>query len=261
MYAHESNIKSKIRTNYNGKSKELQIFMDNVYTSYKRELEKINYVERKLVDFNKAAKLINEYLKKIDDFSALYGITSQSKLRSSFLEEMNTYLFQNMINKEAPKLSIYNKGVYAGVKIENNMKVGIITKDVDFCIGKKVKLVIDNDFSGDIIIPIVAVEVKTYLDATMFGEVQYSCRQIKNATPNVKTYVIMEANDVGKEKIIATRFDNTVTEMFVFRGKAKESEIDSKVLLDYYEEISNAIKNINAENEIKVPGRLIKIVE
>ncbi len=36
------------------------------------------------------------------------------------------------------------------------------------------------------IIPIVCVEVKTYLDATMFGEVQYSSRQIKKCISKCK---------------------------------------------------------------------------
>jgi len=104
------------------------------------------------------------------------------------------------------------------------------------------------------------VEVKTYLDATMFGEVQYSARQIKNATPNVKTYVIMEDNEVGEEKISAARYDNTINEMFVFRGAAEKKDFNAEVLFDYYNEIKNSIKNITVQYEIKVPGRLINIL-
>ena len=108
--------------------------------------------------------------------------------------------------------------------------------------------------------PIVAVEVKTYLDATMFGEVQFSSKLLKSATPNVKTYVLMETNQVGNDKIISARYDKNLDEMFVLRFN-NQSLIEFLVLKDYYDQICTDIKNIAIERDIIVPGRLINVDE
>lgn len=131
-----------------------------------------------------------------------------------------------------------------------------------FALEKKVELKIDETQRLSIIIPIVCVEVKTYLDATMFGEVQYSSRQIKNASPNVKTYVLMEYNDVSKEKIIAARYDNNLNEMFVLRDGSRRNLIintplDPEALLEYYKEISTTIEHAEMEDKINNTGKLL----
>ena len=106
--------------------------------------------------------------------------------------------------------------------------------------------------------------MKTYLDATMFGEAQFSSRQIKNASPNVKTYVLMEYNDVKKEKIIAARYDNNLNEMFVLRSGRSKSDnksnprpLDSKALLEYYKEISTTIENTDVEDIVNDTGKIL----
>lgn len=98
----------------------------------------------------------------------------------------------------------------------------------------------------------------------MFGEVQYSSRQIKNASPNARTYVLMEYNDVAKEKIIAARYDNNLNEMFVLRNGSRKdpvskSHLDPQTLLDYYKEIKKVVDNSETKDEVVTPGRLLKI--
>lgn len=96
----------------------------------------------------------------------------------------------------------------------------------------------------------------------MFGEVQYSSRQIKNASPNVKTYVLMEYNDVSKEKIIAARYDNNLNEMFVLRDGSRRNLIintplDPEALLEYYKEIFTTIEHAEMEDKINNTGKLL----
>ena len=172
---------------------------------------------------------------------------------------MMRHLFQDNEYIKNGKLGIYNKGIYAGIKIGNDLKVNIMKKDVDFCIGKKVTITIENS-NFEIILPIIAVEVKTYLDATMFGEVQFSSKLLKSATPNVKTYVLMETNQVGNDKIISARYDKVLDEMFVLRFN-EDSLIEFAVLEDYYNQICSDIENIAIERGINTPGRLIDVGE
>ena len=258
LLVHENNLKNKINNNYNGKGKLLEQFYLDEYTKTKDALLAIDFGKDKCDAFKKAANIINDYYKKLDKFVSDNKISSQSKLRSTFLEEFSSYLFEDNQYIKDGTLGIYNKGIYAGMKIDSDLRVNIVKKDVDFCIGKKTEMWIDGQ-EYEIILPIIAVEVKTYLDATMFGEVQYSSKLMKNATPNVKTYVLMETNEVEKEKILSARNDNALNEMFVLRAD-KESLIDASVLEDYYKEVTSSIEDITIKRDIAYPGRLIKIV-
>lgn len=259
-FVHSKNIKNKISEGYNDKGAELQEFYDEVYTAVHESLKSLNYSSKDPQVFEEATNIINDYLTKLDRFSTKHSITSQSKFRSTFLEELSTYLFHTYPLIEDGSLGIFNKGIYSGLKINGDQSISIMKKDVDFCIGKKVQVAIDQSAPLDLIIPVIAVEVKTYLDGTMFGEVQFSTKLIKNATPNTKTYVLMETNSVGKDKIIAARYDNILTEMFVLR-KDTSCPIDYKVLLDYYCELADDLEDMSHEDEVVVPGRLIKVTE
>lgn len=259
LYVHENNFKNKIIKNYGGIGKKIEEFYNTVYLDTKFKLLDIDFSKSNDETFRNATQIINDYYAKLNTFAKENGITSQSKFRSTFLEELSTYLFQDNEYIKNGKLGIYNKGIYAGIKIGNDLKVNIMKKDVDFCIGKKVTITIENS-NFEIILPIIAVEVKTYLDATMFGEVQFSSKLLKSATPNVKTYVLMETNQVGNDKIISARYDKVLDEMFVLRFN-EDSLIEFAVLEDYYNQICSDIENIAIERGINTPGRLIDVEE
>ena len=254
-FVHKNNLLSKVNENYKNKKQEIYDFLINKYNPLHEKMIEDCTAEK--INFSHITELINDYLNELDIFGDKNNITSQSKFRSTFLEEISTYLFMNVPDIAKEKIGIFNKGIYAGMQIGSNLDVTVLKKDVDFCIGKKVELSID-ETKYNIILPLIAVEVKTYLDATMFGEVQFSSKAIKSATPNARTYVLMETNQVGKEKIIAARYDNNLTEMFVLRKDAN-APIKASVLEDYYREIVDAINEIGLSSTIDVPGRLIKV--
>lgn len=255
VFPHEKNFFSKIEDNYNGHADKIKKFYQETYLPVKQQLLDLDFSDNKDETFITAANIINDYYQKLDNFSTQNKITSQSKFRSTFLEEISLYLFSDNEFVKENKLGFYNHGVYIGLKIGNNLDINIMKKNVDFCIAKKAKIKLDKNES-EIIVPVIAVEVKTYLDATMFGEVQFSSRLLKNATPTAKTYVLMETNQVKKEKIILARYDDNLNEMFVLR-KSKASPIDYHVLKDYYNQICHDIKMLAVAPEIKIPGRLL----
>lgn len=257
LYIHENNFKNKIYNNYGGIGEKIKEFYENVYLETKMKLLAFDFSNLNENTFKEATEVINNYYTKLNIFTKENNITSQSKFRSTFLEELSTYLFQDNKYIKNGELGIYNKGIYAGIKIGNDLKVNIMKKDIDFCIGKKISIKIEND-TFEIILPIIAVEVKTYLDAAMFGEVQFSSKLLKSATPNVKTYVLMETNQVGNDKIISARYDKILDEMFVLRFNEK-SLIDYTVLKDYFNQISKDIENIAIERKVYTPGRLINV--
>jgi len=258
LYIHESNLLNKISTNYKGYGDKIREFYNTKYLSVRKALESLSFSEKNKIAFEEATKLINDYYKQIDLFSHKYSITSQSKFASTFLEEISTYLFKDIPEIKSGEFGVFNKKVYAGLKIDKNKRIGLITKDVDFCIGKKVSISIDGQDSTELILPIVAVEVKTYLDATMFGEIKSSSKAIRSASPNSKTYVLMGYKCLADEHIIAARQDATLSEMFVLR-KNENSPIDPNALYLYWCEIVEAINDITTDNQITVPGKLLRV--
>ena len=256
LYIHENNLKTKIKTNYKNKATEIQNLYDAVYLPMRAEISSLTFSEKNDGAFVRATEIFNTYYDFLNSFSVEHGISSQSKFASTFLEEISAYLFKDLPDIVSNTLGVFNKGIYAGLKIDGNRHIEIIKKDVDFCIGKKVTITIDDQRPTTLILPVVAVEVKTYLDATMFGEVKSSSKSIKSASPNSRTYVLMGHKNLADEHIIAARQDSALNEIFVLRAN-EHSPMDSKTIIDYWKEINTAISMLVSDDRICVPGRLL----
>lgn len=260
LFVHESNLVNKYKTDYKGRSKEIREFYFHSYLEMREQALGLTFDENHQEDFIKLTSIINDYYRAVERFTDRFNITSQSKFASTFLEEISAYLFKDVPEIRSGEFGIFNKNIYAGLKLDSDRNVSVITKDVDFCIGKKVEVDIKdtsgNDTVVQIIVPIVAVEVKTYLDATMFGEIKSSSGAIRSASPNSRTYVLMGYKDLKDEHIIAARQDSALTEMFALReGKGKP--VDAGALYSYWEEVSGAIKSVSDSGTVKTPGRLL----
>ena len=126
LLIHESNFKNKINSNYKGLGEVIEDFYQNEYLKTKMELLDIDFSKADEDNFKKATNIINAYYKKLDKFTSENNITSQSKFRSTFLEELSSYLFEDNEYIKNGILGIYNKGIYAGMKIGNDLKINII---------------------------------------------------------------------------------------------------------------------------------------
>lgn len=256
LYIHENNIDTKIQKDYNGKKEAFKQFKADFYYPMRNEMMLLEFTENNKKSFKRAAEICNKYYDAIEKFSDKYKVKSQSKFASTFLEEISVYLFKDLPSIKNGTFDVFNKGIYAGMKIASEDDISIIKKDVDFCIGKKVDITIDHEYNESIILPIVAVEVKTYLDATMFGEIKSSSKSIRSATPNSRTYVLMGYKDLADEHIVAARQDATLTEMFALRRSAN-GEIEWTALYDYWKEVSDAVNSLSNDEYVSPLGRLL----
>ncbi len=256
LFVHESNFDTKINADYRGKKTQLKSFKELEYLPFRKAMWDIDFTAPTMSDFFKAAHIINVYSKKLSIFTRENNISSQSKLESTLLEEISVYLFKDLPEVKQKKLGFYNKGIYAGMKINPDLSLDLIKKDVDFCIGKKVTISIEKQTPITITMPLISVEVKTYLDATMFGEVKSSSKTLKSATPNSKAYVLMGYKCLADEHILAARQDSTLDELFVLKeGEGKP--IDPFALRLYWDEIKNSINTTVSHEVLTVPGRLL----
>lgn len=255
-YVHEQNILKKIKDNYNGLEKKIKKFYDEKYLVMKNNISKLIFDEDHTANFQIAAEIFSKYYQELSDFATNHKIKSQSKFVSSFLEEISVYLFKDIPDIVCNSLGIYNGKIYAGLKLDQNHHVKIINKRVDFCIGKKVSIKIDNQPSISLILPLISVEVKTYLDATMLGEIKSSSRAIKSASPSSKSYVLIGYKDLDNVHLIAARHDSVIDEIFVLRAN-DHSPLDHETIYNYWKEITTTLQELANEQQFITPGRLL----
>jgi len=127
-------------------------------------------------------------------------ITPQDKFRPTIIEEFCGFLLKDIPEIKKLGLGFFNKNVYAGITINSIGKAEIRTTNVDFCIGKQ----IDIESSGEktkIIIPLVAIECKTWLDKTMFSGAQFTTQKLKGGSPNVKVYILSGYSGITQSEI------------------------------------------------------------
>lgn len=267
-FVHERNIEGKICHNYKGIGEAICRFYEDEYRPFRDKMKTLIFDEAHREDFTRATEAFNEYYKKAESFAEEKHIDSRSKFLSSFLEEINSHLFKDLPGIVSGELQVYNRGIYSGIKILPGPEIDFMKKDVDFCIGKKIDITIDERDPTAIILPVVTVEVKTYLDATMLGEIRTSSGAIRSATPSAKTYVLMGYKDFANSHLAAVRQDSCLNEMFVLR-RDRDSAIDENVVYDYWQEINSAVeqmifeeKELSMENRIhgaQLPGRLLHL--
>lgn len=260
LLVHQNNLQSKVNSNYKGKKDIISAFYNDKYLPVQKNLFSLDFCSGNMRIFSEAARIINSYYDELTSFANKNSITSQSKFASTFLEEISIYLFNKHPLISQGEYGFYNKKIFAGLKINNENKIDIIPKDVDFCIGKKADISINHCDSLTLIVPIVSVEVKTYLDATMFGEVKSSSKAIKSASPNSKAYVLMGYKCIEDEHIISAKRDSVLNEIFCLREK-EESPIDAKALYCYWEEITQAINEATNNVSVIAPGPLFKNIK
>ena len=96
LYVHENNLKNKINTNYNGLKSEILDFYTKEYLPMRNSVLDLVFSADNKENFKKATDIFNTYYSKLLDFSKKYGVKSQSKFESTFLEEMSTYLVKDI---------------------------------------------------------------------------------------------------------------------------------------------------------------------
>ena len=102
--------------------------------------------------------------------------------------------------------------------------------------------------------PFVCVEAKTYLEATMNHDVLFSGTQIKTASPEAKTYVLMEyEHEISDDHPIPASYAYAIDKRFNLRDCKRPKKnrrgvivnpttpIVGQHILDYYIEIDSVL--------------------
>ena len=247
-FYHGTNLDGKIRSDYKMLGDEFLEFKSQFYAPYQQNQMSITGIEQSQI--LEKARLLLEYYKQIDDFiekqSENYDIkiTSQSKFRPTVLEEFCGYLFKDIPEINQLGLDFFNKNVFAGVVLDRLGNAKLKTKDIDFCIGKRFDVTI-GDQSHEIIIPVIAVECKTYIDKTMFSESQFTAQKMKQGSPNVRVYCIAERNEIDVNEL-PTKGQTPLDQIFIIRGKPT-NPIDSGAIFSFFNEVKTTLERLSRE--------------
>ena len=203
----------------------------------------------------KRVELLNEYKDFIDqskfkkERGNTYGFTSQSKLHSTVIEEFLYYLFEGMPILSGKKMALGPGKAYVDMSFspknidewEKNPGVDIKVKDQDFAIGKEIFCIFSSDgemhdtVQKNILVPIVAIECKTYLDKTMLDGAAYAAERLKRGNPYALYIVVTETNALDKS---VNPKHTQIDEIFVLRrqksGQKPPNQIDAQLVWELF---------------------------
>lgn len=255
---HESNLTGKVSNNYKGIGEEFQKFKSEKYDGYKRDQLTIRGIGIDSIELK--TRLLDSYLRSVDLFigkieeQKKVRITSQSKFRPTVLEEFCGFLFKDISEITSMQLGFFNKRVFAGITLDKTGNAVVKTKDIDFCIGKQFDVEI-GERHHSIIIPLIAIECKTYIDKTMFSESQFTAQKMKQGSPNVRVYVVAERNEIDVNEI-PTKGQTPIDQIFIIRGEPSD-QVHSNTVFEFFTEIKTALETISREKTINKIGELL----
>lgn len=188
--------------------------------------------------------------------------SGQEILRSSMLEELFCHLFSDLIDSVFSEIPINHhigraKG-YVDLTFSPSSFKGIFTnpnpyihtKDQDFILGAVFTLIvkskIDTEISENIIVPVLAIECKTYLERNMLDSCSGTARRLKSAMPYCLYIVVAEYMKLKNEQPELT----DINEIYIL-SKASNSEREQAkkagrqphdIQVDLIEDLFNKVK-------------------
>jgi hypothetical protein len=245
-FYHESNIDGKCRdsrgNSYRRIFQECINFKRDLYSPYKEAQLAITGIVKG--DIDRKVTLLNEYYPHVETFGSLHRITSQAKFRPTVLEEFCGFLLKDIPEIQRLNLDFFNKGVFAGIVLDRDGNAKIKTKDIDFCIGKKFDVHIGEE-QYPIIIPVIAIECKTYIDKTMLSEAQFTAQKMKQGSPNVKVYCVSERNEIDVDEV-PTKGRTPLDQIFIIRGRTTNL-VSNGAVFELFKEIKTSLEQLSRE--------------
>lgn len=267
-YIHASNIRTKLKGKNSAEANDLK----KVYETYIQKIKQINHKQSEEKIIADKVKLLNDYYDAFDKGKFGEVFSSQSKLRSTILEEFLCILFEDLIFQKKSELNTENLKA-GGAKAYSNLyfssenlkqfvaspTIGINQKDQDYAIYRSLNLVVNGEISKEINLPIVSIEAKTYIDKTMLEGSIATAEKIKSGNPYAKFYMVAETYEVDQSVDPAY---SRIDQIYVLRKSDKRgsaSPIDFGVVHSLYADVKNHLNRDwgNIKNKLCSSGKII----
>ena len=235
------------------------------YLKFLRSIDSLNIKDEKSIE--KLVLAFNLYRKQTLKTIESRTNSGQENLRSSMLEEFFCHLFSDLIQESLeviPNNLFIGKGnSYVDLTFSpssfkdffNKPNPYIHTKDQDFVLGISLSLTISTekkDFNEKIIIPVLAIECKTYIEKNMLDSCAGTARRLKSAMPYC-IYIVAaeymklkdeqpELSDINEVYILC----KTTNAERLKRRKEKLAphNIDSALIIDLFLKVKGHLNSI-----------------
>lgn len=189
-----------------------------------------------------------------NEYDNLYP--SQSKFRSTILEEFMGLLFFELVSNYQQQFHVnndvlncgpanaYTNLFFTGANFQDfvaSPSIGINSKNQDFAIYRQTELTI-NDVRKKICLPIVALENKTYIDKTMLEGSIATAEKIKSGNPYCLFCIVTETYEVSFDVDPAY---SRIDQIFVLRKSSLRNEFQH---IDFHV-VYNLVSLINSHLE------------
>lgn len=267
-YIHASNIRTKLKGKNSGEANDLK----KIYENYIKKIKQINHNENEEKIISEKVKFLNAYYEEFDKGNFGNIFSSQSKLRSTILEEFLCILFEDLICKKQEELKTDNLKA-GGVKAYSNLYfssenlkqfvaspiIGINQKDQDYAIYRSLNLVVNEQISKEINLPIVSIEAKTYIDKTMLEGSIATAEKIKSGNPYAKFFMVAETYEVDQSVDPAY---SRIDQIYVLRKsytRGSTNPIDFEVVHSLYTDVENHLNRDwgNIKHKLSKFGKVI----
>jgi len=240
-----------------------QVYAD--YLQFLREVDTLKIIDAEAV--KTFVSSFNEYRSKVQYIIEARPNSGQENIRSTMLEEFFRHLLQDLITeavgKEPKNLFLGKANSYVDLTFSPSSFANIFeepnpyfhTKDQDFVIGVSLNLTVEaqeNKYQEEIIVPVVAIECKTYIERNMLDSCSGTARRLKSAMPYC-IYIVAseymklkdeqpELSDINEIYILCK---STNAERLKYRREKKNPHvIDVDLVIDLFEKVKGHLNSI-----------------
>ena len=264
---HGSNIQRKIREDT---SRQNQIYLAEINSKYQEWISKINLLKEKTDDddIEQRVKDLNDYKDFIDhpkfkkEKGNVDGFTSQSKLHSTVMEEFLYHLLSEIPALKDKALKLGPADAYSNLyfspknldSLETDPGLIINTKDQDFAISKEIEINVSlnpkkNIKPQKILVPVVSIECKTYLDKTMYEGSVATAEKIKQGNPYGLFFIVTETYDVKED--VDPKYSQ-LDQIYILRKSKRDkdekystrNQIYSDVIIDLFRRVEKHLNSV-----------------
>jgi len=238
------------------------------YSKLTSKIEKLTILTKD--DVKQLVTLFNKYRREVNYILEKRANSGQENLRSTILEEFFYYLIKDVVNKllkpTPDNLVIGKADSYIDltfspasfISVFTNPNPYIHTKMQDFVLGASVLITVKND--GDdkeaevhrVVVPVVAIECKTYIESNMLDSCAGTARRLKSAMPYclylvVAEYMKMEEvtpelTEINEVYILCKATNGERLERF--KNRIPPHDMDAELVWDTFEKIRAHLNKI-----------------
>ena len=275
-------IHGKILRNYTAKqSGETKATFDVIfgfYESYRNTIDSIESLTE--MDLYEMVKALNGYRQAAIPVFDSVDHSGQSGLGSTIMEEFFYLLFQ----KQTIFMGLSHANLFVGkgnsyvslsfapnsfASIFNKPNTYVHTKDQDFVLGANIEILVASDGASErteTVIPVIAIECKTYLERNMLDTCAATASRLKKAMPYCVFIVVaeyMKMSDASPELTdidevyVLCKAKNTEREQRQRNGELPH-DIQADLIIDLYNRVTRHLNAIwwSPENAVE-HGKII----